>query len=98
MGRYFGIRDAQGQLVAMAGERLTAPGWREISAVCTHPDHVGQGHARALMARVMALHEAEGRTSFLHVQPTNAGAIRLYEALGFVVRAEVPLWRLRNDG
>lgn len=97
LGRYFGIRH-EGRLVAMAGERLAAPGWREVSAVCTHPDHVGRGHARALMARILALHAQEGLTSFLHVSPANAGAIRLYEALGFAVRAELPLRRVRRDG
>lgn len=38
LGRYLGIR-RQGRLVAMAGERLRPPGWTEISAVCTHPEH-----------------------------------------------------------
>ncbi len=36
MGTYYGIR-VEGQLVAMAGERLAPTGYREISAVCTHP-------------------------------------------------------------
>lgn len=96
MGRYFGIH-VDGRLVAMAGERLSLPGWREVSAVCTHPDHTGQGHARALMARLLALHAQEDLNSFLHVSPGNAGAIRLYEGLGFAVRAELPLWRVRRE-
>ncbi len=37
LGRYLGIRQ-EGQLVAMAGERFFAGRYREISAVCTHPD------------------------------------------------------------
>lgn len=44
MGTYLGIR-RQGQLVAMAGERLHPPGWTEISAVCTDAEHRGQGLA-----------------------------------------------------
>ena len=31
----------QGKLVAMAGERLKVPGYTELSAVCTHPEHAG---------------------------------------------------------
>src|SRR5580704_11855881 len=40
MGDYFGIRVA-GTLAAMAGERLRLQGYTEVSAVCTHPDHLG---------------------------------------------------------
>jgi predicted GNAT family acetyltransferase len=29
----------------MAGERMALPGAVEISAVCTHPDHLGKGLA-----------------------------------------------------
>ena len=42
MGRYLGIR-VDGQLVAMAGERLRPIGYTEVSAVCTHPDYRGTG-------------------------------------------------------
>ncbi len=41
-GGYLGVR-REGRLVAMAGRRLQLPGWTEISAVCTHPDHRGKG-------------------------------------------------------
>ena len=60
LGLYVGIRD-QGRLVAMAGERLKVPGYTEISAVCTHPDHVGKGYAAALMAEVMQRIRERGR-------------------------------------
>jgi ribosomal protein S18 acetylase RimI-like enzyme len=36
----------------------------------------------------MAGHRARGMASFLHSYADNAGAIALYEALGFTVRAE----------
>ena len=42
LGHYIGIRQ-HGTLIAMAGERRHLPGYREISAVCTHPDHRGRG-------------------------------------------------------
>ena len=44
LGTYLGIR-RDGKLVAMAGERLKVPGYTEVSAVCTHPDHIGKGYA-----------------------------------------------------
>ncbi len=57
MGAYYGIR-VNGELVAMAGERLAVPGLSEISAVCTHPAHTGKGYARLLMTHRQRLHKA----------------------------------------
>ena len=51
LGGYRGIRDA-GNLVSMAGQRTAVPGYREVSAVCTHPDYRGRGYAAALVKAV----------------------------------------------
>jgi ribosomal protein S18 acetylase RimI-like enzyme len=88
LGRYLGIR-RDGQLIAMAGERLRPPGWTEISAVCTDPAWRGHGLASRLTRAVAAGITARGETPFLHAVTTNVNAIRLYEALGFAVRREV---------
>ncbi|MES1156509.1 MAG: GNAT family N-acetyltransferase [Alphaproteobacteria bacterium] len=88
LGRFLGIRDG-GRLVAMAGERLHAEGFREISAVCTHPDYRGRGYGAALMRAVGARMLADGDTPFLHSYADNAPAIALYRSLGFEVRLEV---------
>jgi ribosomal protein S18 acetylase RimI-like enzyme len=85
LGYYVGIRD-QGKLVAMAGERLKVPGYTEVSAVCTHPDHIGKGYAGGLMLEVMRGIRARGEKPFLHVRADNARAITLYERLGFQTR------------
>jgi predicted GNAT family acetyltransferase len=45
LGHYVGIRQ-DGELVAMAGERICLAGYHEISAVCTHPIYEGRGYAR----------------------------------------------------
>jgi predicted GNAT family acetyltransferase len=93
MGTYYGIR-VDGELVAMAGERLALPGFREISAVCTHPAHTGKGYAQKLMTCLMREHASAGFTSFLHVSKSNTRAIALYERLGFRVARSVSLWPL----
>jgi predicted GNAT family acetyltransferase len=90
LGRFLGIREA-GRLVAMAGERMWIGDFREISAVCTHPDARGRGYARALMGRVINRMLRAGETPFLHVRSSNARAIDIYRTLGFVRRAEFPL-------
>jgi ribosomal protein S18 acetylase RimI-like enzyme len=91
MGTYFGIRTGN-ELVAMAGERMALPGYREISGVCTHPAHRGKGYAVELMARLMKEHARAGMHSFLHVSSANTTAIPIYKKLGFTVRREVLLY------
>lgn len=85
LGVYLGVRSG-GKLVAMSGERLKVPGFTEISAVCTHPEHLGRGYAGALMAEVGRRILARAETPFLHVLPGNARAVALYERLGFSKR------------
>lgn len=85
LGTYLGIRRG-GRLVAMAGERLRPPGWTEISAVCTHPDHRGGGLATRLVRAVAAGIRDRGEIPFLHTAAANTNAIRLYESLGFTLR------------
>jgi predicted GNAT family acetyltransferase len=96
LGTYLGIR-RDGRLVAMAGERLKVPGYTEVSAVCTHPEHVGRGYARVLMTEVMKRIRERGEKSFLHVREDNVSAIGLYEKLGFRRRARVHLAVLRKE-
>ncbi len=88
MGAFIGVKKA-GQLVAMAGERMRLDGFTEVSGVCTHPDFRGRGYAGGLMSVVARGIIARGNAAFLHVYVTNAGAIALYEALGFRIRTTV---------
>ncbi len=84
-GTYQGIR-RNGELIAMAGERIRAPGWTEVSAVCTDERFRGQGLGTRLVDAVTAGIAARGDTAFLHAAASNVSAIRLYEALGFRLR------------
>ena len=97
LGRYLGIRH-EGRLVAMAGERLRAPGWTEVSAVCTDPDFRGRGLGARLTLAVAAGILSRGDLPFLHVQETNTAAIRLYERLGFEADHEVVFAWFRHAG
>jgi ribosomal protein S18 acetylase RimI-like enzyme len=82
LGTYVGIRIGS-KLVAMSGERLKVPGYTEVSAVCTHPEYVGKGYARVLMAEVMRRIRERGETPFLHVRQDNLRAVEIYKRLGF---------------
>lgn len=94
-GGFIGIR-IDGRLAAMAGERLKPQGYCEVSGVCTHPDFRGRGLA-GLLSRIVANRiAARGETPFLHAYTSNAGAIRLYESLGFRIRTDVSVLVLRR--
>ena len=96
LGTYLGIR-SDGKLVAMAGERLKVPGYTEVSAVCTHPEHTGQGYAQVLMLELMRRIRSRGETPFLHVREDNVRAVQIYERLGFRVRVLLHYVLLRRN-
>jgi len=96
LGRYLGIR-RDGELVAMAGERLRPPGWTEISAVCTDSAWRGYGFASRLTRALAVGIVARGEVPFLHAIATNVTAIRLYKELGFTHRRDIQFALLRRD-
>ena len=88
LGDFIGVR-VDGQLVAMAGQRMRPDSFTEASGVCVHPDHRGKGYAARLLREVTAKILATGEKAFLHSYADNATAIGLYESLGYRGRAEV---------
>lgn len=94
-GRYYGIFINK-QLVAMTGQRLHLSPFAEVSAVCTHPDHLGKGYAAALVQHVVDGIQHDGQTPFLHVRADNRRAINLYERLGFSVRGPMNFYVLKR--
>ena len=90
LGRFLGVWD-DGQLVAMAGERMKMPGYTEITVVCTHPSHRGQGLGEDVVNAISRRIRARGDIPFLHVFSNNAPAIALYRRLGFTLRRQLQL-------
>lgn len=90
MGRYVGIYDGD-RLAAMAGERMHFDGHREISAICTHPDYVGRGYARRMIAILANDILAGNELPFLHFSHANTRAKALYERMGFRFRTDIAL-------
>jgi GNAT superfamily N-acetyltransferase len=99
MGNYFGIRNVQGELIAMGGERMMGvtdggSSWREISGLCTHPDQRGHGYAALLLRRLLEHQRALNADSVLHVTASNANAVALYRKLGFEDLGEITIHRV----
>jgi len=97
MGSYFGAR-VRGELVAMGGERLLLPGHPEMSAICTHPEHRGEGLATDVIRHLARLHRRAGLVSWLHVGAANRRAIDLYAGLGFERVRSLMLHRIAHTG
>jgi GNAT superfamily N-acetyltransferase len=82
LGEYVGCFEGE-RLVAMAGERMRAGAFREISGVCTHPAYQGRGLARRLIDTLIRREIERGETPFLHVLRSNVNAVGMYERMGF---------------
>jgi ribosomal protein S18 acetylase RimI-like enzyme len=93
---YYGIFE-QDKLVAMTGQRLHPQQYTEVSAVCTHPDHLGKGFASILVQHQVQLILQQGKIPFLHVRADNSRAITLYERLGFRISRDMNFYFMRRD-
>jgi predicted GNAT family acetyltransferase len=96
IGDFIGIRDSDGQLIAMAGERMRVPGYSEISGVCTRPGFEGRGLAASLVIRLIDRIRNRDEVPFLHSRAENARAVKLYERLGFETTRTFQLGILRR--
>lgn len=95
-GNYTGIFNSN-ELVAMAGQRMHANKYVEISAVCTDPQHTGKGYAKCLINYHVRKIMKEGNIPFLHVRGENIHAINLYKRLGFTVRRNINMYILQKN-
>ena len=95
LGAFFGVR-IDGRIAAMAGERMQLEDYAELSGVCTHPDFRGRGLARLLSIFVTHQILARGQTPFLHAWAGNTAAIRLYQSIGYDLRATMHVAAIRK--
>jgi ribosomal protein S18 acetylase RimI-like enzyme len=93
LGRYYGIYKNK-KLVAVTGERMQTKNFIEISAVATHPDYLGNGYAKQLIAHATNNIFENNKIPFLHVDETNLKPINLYRKLGFIMRRKMEYWKI----
>jgi predicted GNAT family acetyltransferase len=85
LGTFVGIR-VDGQLVAMAGERMKPAQYTEMTAVCVHPSQRGRGYGQILLSVISRQIVSRGEIPFLHVFSSNHSAIALYRRQGMEIR------------
>ena len=94
-GGYFG-HFVDGRLVSMAGTRLAAGPYTEVSAVCTHPEFVGRGLSQLVLPHVLNYIQQGDQIPYLQLYPDNLPAYRLYQKIGFVERANLRVYSLEK--
>lgn len=95
-GSYFGIFEND-KLVAMTGQRLHIENCTEISAVCTHPDHLGKGYASILLQHQLQIILQNNQLPFLHVREDNERAVALYHRLGFTISRPMNFYFMKRE-
>ena len=96
LGTFLGIR-VDGELVAMAGERMKPADYTEITAVCVHPSHRGHSYGQILLSAVSRRILARGEIPFLHLLTSNASALALYRRQGMEIRRRLHVTVLQKQ-
>jgi predicted GNAT family acetyltransferase len=96
LGTFLGIR-VDGQLVAMAGERMKPAHYTEMTAVCVHPSHRGRGYGQMLLSAISRQIVSRGEIPFLHVFTNNHSAIALYRRQGMEIRRRLHVTVLKKE-
>ena len=84
--RLFEARNGDGSLMGLAGLKILSRDHGEVKSVRTHPHHVRQGVAHALMASITEYARGLGITRLsleTHPTPAYAAARALYFSLGY---------------
>ncbi|GAA4851785.1 GNAT family N-acetyltransferase [Saccharopolyspora rosea] len=90
--RWAGVRDADGELLAVGADTWPAPGVRFIAGVATHPDHRGRGLSTSVCAFLTRELAREGAVTLM-VDADNTAALKVYRRLGFRYRSVTALAR-----
>ncbi len=85
------FRDGEMVAVVEIGFDPGAPTWAGFAGLAVKPSLKRQGIGTAVLQRVLALHEGQGRTEHMAlVKADNAAGQRLVEKVGFVAEEEGP--------
>ncbi|WP_406285294.1 GNAT family N-acetyltransferase [Embleya sp. NBC_00896] len=92
--RWAGVRDSDGELLAVAALAWSAPSIGLLAGVGVGPAARGRGLGRVVCAFVLAEALARHGAAALMVEESNHAAVRLYESLGMTYRpVKAAAWR-----
>ncbi len=83
LGPFYGIKEPDGTISAVAGVHYMTPFGTEIGNIATHPDHLRKGYAASCIKAVVEDVLKESNLVLLHYFADNLPAQRLYEKMGF---------------
>jgi len=83
LGRFLGIRDAAGELAAVAGARFITPEIALLAHLETREDHRRRGYARALAIAAVRALESDARRVVVQLREGEHAARELLAPLGF---------------
>ena len=88
-GQYFGMRDAQGQIISVAGIHVYSPEYKiaALGNITTLPSQRGKGLGTKTVARLCRSLLETVDVIGLNVKADNAAALHVYEKLGFEIVA-----------
>lgn len=83
MAYWLGLRSSAGELLAVGGAQREESGAAHLAGILTHRDHLGRGLGARITRALTQRAIADGGVSTLGVFTESAGAIRLYQRLGY---------------
>jgi RimJ/RimL family protein N-acetyltransferase len=95
LGPFYGIKENDGTITAVAGVHYVTPFGTEIGNIATHPDHRRKGYAAACVKAVVEEVLETSELVILHYFADNTPAQRLYENMGFRYSGVDPVYFVR---
>ncbi len=92
LGPFFGVRDEDGKVIAVAGVHFVSKYGTELGNIATHPDHRRKGYAQCVVAAATKELLKDSDRVVLHFFGDNRPAQKLYEKMGFVYSSADPVY------
>jgi len=92
LGPFFGVRNDEERIIAVAGVHFVSKYGAEIGNIATHPEFRRKGYAQCCVAAVTREVLRESERVVLHFFSDNLPAQSLYEKMGFIYSSADPVY------
>ncbi|MFW9931791.1 MAG: GNAT family N-acetyltransferase [Candidatus Thorarchaeota archaeon] len=97
LGPFFGVRNDEGRVIAVAGVHFVSKYGAELGNIATHPAYRRKGYAQCVVAAATKELLKESDRVVLHFFSDNVAAQKLYERMGFVYSSADPVFFTRVE-